>query len=411
MRIEPLARWCLALAIALAVLPAAHAQSSREAERKLERLKRELRDVAGERRKLEGQRGDASRQLRQSDEQVGTSTLALRHTETDLARQQAALADLARRRDALRKTLGAQRVELAGLLRAAYTIGDDAPLKLMLAQDRVADANRLLTYHRYVQAERARRIAALTAEMAGLEALEHEITEKQATLDASRAQQRTQLATLERDRKARAQTVAQLDARYRDRSSREQALGRDAKALERLLAQLRAAARRAAIEKAAADKAAARTSAQDSGAKPSVSSRKPVVVASAPAMRVGGLGWPLSGTLLAGFGGRMPDGRASTGLLIAAPIGTTVKAVGDGSVVFSEWMTGYGMILIIDHGNGTMSLYAHNDALLRNAGDQVKRGDAVASVGNSGGQGRPGLYFELRRDGHPIDPAAWLQKH
>ena len=82
----------------------------------------------------------------------------------------------------------------------------------------------------------------------------------------------------------------------------------------------------------------------------------------------------------------------------------------DGQVVFADWMTGYGMILIIDHGNGYMSLYAHNDGLLRDAGDTVKRGDAVANVGKSGGQEQPALYFELRRNGEPVDPRGWLQR-
>ena len=87
-------------------------------------------------------------------------------------------------------------------------------------------------------------------------------------------------------------------------------------------------------------------------------------------------------------------------MLIGAAAGTTVKAVADGTVVYADWMTGYGIILIIDHGNGYMSLYAHNDGLLKDAGDAVKRGDSVASVGTSGGQDSPALYFELRRNGH-----------
>src|SRR3546814_5347707 len=99
----------------------------------------------------------------------------------------------------------------------------------------------------------------------------------------------------------------------------------------------------------------------------------------------------------------------SAGVLIGAPAGTTVTAVADGTVVFSEWMTGYGLILIIDYGNGYMSLYAYNDALLKDAGAQVKCGDPVSSVGNSGGQGRPALYFELRRTGNPVNPGSWLQ--
>ena len=133
-------------------------------------------------------------------------------------------------------------------------------------------------------------------------------------------------------------------------------------------------------------------------------------MAAAPALRVGGLGWPVSGGLLAGYGGRLPDGRRSDGVLIAAAAGSAVKAVADGTVVFADWMTGYGNILIIDHGNGYMSLYAHNDGLLRDAGDAVKRGDAVASVGTSGGQDQPALYFELRRDGAPVNPSTWLTR-
>jgi septal ring factor EnvC (AmiA/AmiB activator) len=133
-------------------------------------------------------------------------------------------------------------------------------------------------------------------------------------------------------------------------------------------------------------------------------------VASATPIRVGGLGWPLAGNLLAGYGARLPDGRVSEGVLIGAASGTTVSAVADGKVVYADWMRGYGMLLIVDHGNGTMSLYANNDALLKPAGATVKRGDALARVGDSSGQGSPALYFELRRNGQPVDPRAWLTR-
>ena len=97
-------------------------------------------------------------------------------------------------------------------------------------------------------------------------------------------------------------------------------------------------------------------------------------------------------------------------MLIGASAGTPVKAVADGTVVFSDWMNGYGQILIIDHGNGYMSLYAHNEALLRDTGAQVRRGDTVASVGSSGSSGATALYFELRRNGDPVNPNTWLKK-
>jgi septal ring factor EnvC (AmiA/AmiB activator) len=277
----------------------------------------------------------------------------------------------------------------------------------------------MLAYHRYLQGDRAGRIASLGVELNALDEVERDIAARRAQLDATRRQQLAKVNALARDRKANAALTADLDKRYQDRSARAKALGQDARSLETLLANLRAAAaraeaarraeaRRVAAERAAEKKAAA---ARAPGSKPPPPAAVPrPTVANAPALKVGGLGWPLSGNLLARFGGRMPDGRASAGVLIGAPTGSTVTAVADGSVVFSEWMTGYGLILIIDHGNGYMSLYAHNESLLRDAGDKVRRGDAVAKVGTSGGQGTPALYFELRRNGQPVDPSSWLQR-
>ncbi|ROP73361.1 septal ring factor EnvC (AmiA/AmiB activator) [Stenotrophomonas rhizophila] len=411
-----------ALLLAVAVLGASPlaAQSSKEAERKLQKLRSELKGVAQERRNLEGQRGQASRQLREADEKVARTGRVLAQTETALQRETRAMNELQSKRDALQAGLEQQRTELASLLRAAYRIGNNAPLKLLLSQDRVADANRSLAYHRYLQRERAQRIQSLTADLTELQRVETEIVERRKALEGTRQQQKQQVATLADDRRERAETVATLDERYKDRSEREKALGQDAKALETLLANLRAAAaraeaerraaaRRAAAEKAAADKADRAAAA--SGTRPQQRATKtPPPVASAPAPKVGGLGWPLSGNLLARYGGKLPDGRTSSGVLIGAPAGSTITAVADGTVVFSDWMTGYGMILIVDHGNGYMSLYAHNDTLLRDAGATVKKGEAVAKVGNSGGQGVTALYFELRRNGQPVDPGSWLQR-
>ena len=392
-----------AVLLALAFAAGAHAQDSHDAERQLQKARGELKSVAAERRKLEGQRGDASRKLRQADEQVGGVQRALRNAETTLQRDSRTLAGLQVQRGQSRVDLDAKRQELARLLRAAQVAGSDAPLKAMLAQDRVAEAERLLTYQGYLQRGRVQRIRALTTELQRIDALEREITDRQAALDRDRKQQQSRLGELEQARKQRAGLLAGIDAQYKDRAGRERALGRDVKGLQKLLAQLRAAAARAARE-ARAD--AARRAATGKGK----TSAPPRAVASAPALRVGGLGWPVTGNLLAAYGGRLPDGRRSDGVLVAAAAGTSVKAVADGQVVFADWMTGYGMILIIDHGNGYMSLYAHNDGLLRDAGDTVKRGDAVASVGNSGGQEQPALYFELRRNGEPVDPRGWLQR-
>ncbi|MBH1641458.1 peptidoglycan DD-metalloendopeptidase family protein [Stenotrophomonas maltophilia] len=411
---------CLLLGLALALalpLPGA-AQTTRETERKLQKLRNELKGVAQERRQIEGQRGQASQQLREADEKVARSGRALAQTETALREQGRALAEAEQRRSTLQANLAQQHRELAGLLRAAYQLGNHAPLKLLLSQDTVADANRALAYHRYLQRERAQRITTLTADLKELEALQAQIAERKQKLQGAQQDQKQQAAALEADRRDRAKTVASLDERFKDQREKEQALGQDAKALETLLANLRAAAaraeaeRRAAARRAAAEKAAAERAARQAAAqgRPPPPTKVPPAVASAPAPKVGGLGWPLSGNLLARYGGKLPDGRTSSGVLIGAPAGSTVTAVADGTVVFSDWMTGYGMILIVDHGNGYMSLYAHNDTLLKDASARVSRGDAVAKVGNSGGQGVTALYFELRRGGQPVNPDSWLQR-
>lgn len=387
--------------------------SSRDAEKKLQQLRGELKGVTQERRQLEQQRAQARQQLREADQKVARSARAVAEAEAAIQREQQALAGLQQHKQQLQQGLARQRRQLSALLRSAYQLGSHAPLKLLLAQDTVAAANRELAYHRYLQRERARSISALTADLQALAGTEQQVVARSRELEQAREQQRQQAAALAQDRRQRASVLAELDSRYQDRSEREKALGQDARGLERVLANLRAAAARADAERRAAVRraeAAKSRPAEGGGSRGTPGKTPPRAVATAPAPKVGGLGWPLSGNLLARYGGRLPDGRRSNGVLIGAAAGSTITAVADGTVVFSDWMTGYGMILIVDHGNGYMSLYAHNDTLLKDAGARIKRGDAVARVGNSGGQGTPALYFELRRNGQPVDPGTWLQR-
>ena len=423
----------IAIALLLcACIGASSAQDKNSAEARLAEIRKELREVAAERRRLEGDRGQATRALRSADEQVGTTGRALRETETRLTGAQRALADLQRKRTTLDADRVARREELTRLLRAAYMQQRQTPLQALLSQDRVAEAQRALVYHRVLQRERSERIKVLGEELAALDRLQADISETQARLDAARGAQRTQLAQLERDRLKRAALVSTLDSAATDTAQRERTLGRDAAGLEQVLRRLRSAAAKAEAERRRAERAertaaanarkaersnatrgasgraSSKTATSKAGAT-SASTQRPTV-ASAASVQVGGLGWPLSGALLANFGGRMPDGRRSDGLLIAANAGAPVKAIADGTVVYGEWMTGYGLLLIVDHGGGTLSLYAHNDALLKDVGAAVRRGDAVATVGSSGGHGRPALYFELRRNGAPVNPAAMLRR-
>lgn len=415
---KPLPARVLALAagLGIALLTAAGrapAQDAGETERKLRQLRKELQQIGSERRQLEGQRGQASRAVREADEAVGRSTRALNDTRAAISREQAALGTLQQQREALAQSLVGQREVLAKLVRAAYMTGGDAPLKVMLSQDQVARSQRALAYYAALQRDRAARIRDISTRLAALQAVETEIGQKQAVLTAAQKRHQAELAEVARQRRQRAALLAQVDAKYRDKASREQALGQDARALERVLAQLRVAAARAARERAAADARARRAEAAQAK-RPAAGARSPAraapLIANAAPIAVGGAGWPLDGRLLAGFGGRMPDGSSSSGLLIGAAAGTPVRAVADGQVVFAEWMSGYGLLCIVDHGNGYLSLYAHNDALMKDVGSAVRKGENVGSVGNSGGQGQPALYFELRRSGRPVNPAVWLRR-
>ena len=184
--------WRAIALLALAMPGVASAQDQRDTEQRLQKVRSELKAVASERRQLEGARGDASRKLREADEQVGGVQRALRQTESTLQRDSASLAQMQAERTRLAGDLGAKQAELARLLRAAQLAGDDAPLKAMLAQDRLAEVERSLTYQGYLQRGRVQRIRALAAELQRIDVLEREIDARQSALARERRQQAVQ---------------------------------------------------------------------------------------------------------------------------------------------------------------------------------------------------------------------------
>jgi septal ring factor EnvC (AmiA/AmiB activator) len=372
----------LAAPLALAQGAPERARKEAAAEQQLEALRAQIKAIAVEQRALEGERGEATRGLREADATVSQAVRNLRRTEASIATQEQELQLLQEKQRVLEAGLGAQREALAVLVRSAYALGRHEQLKLLLAQDRMSDLARVLAYHRYFQADREQRINGLTAELRELAAVAQQVTDQQQILEAARQQQQTELTALEAQRSERATVLAALESQFKDSAARLAALGRDEKSVVRLLEQLRDAV--ADIPRQVED-------------------NRPF------ASRRGQLGRPLAGAALAGYGGRLPDGRTSDGLLIAGTAGAEVRAAAPGRVAFSDWLTGYGLLLILDHGDGWMSLYAFNDALLKDVGDWVRAGEPLATVGSSGGQGRPALYFELRRNGQPQDPKPWLK--
>ena len=384
-----LSRWAWVLAALLCATPAFADKKADAAARELAALRSRIQALAEEQRASERERGDAGRQLREADTEVARATRALRETEAALATEQAALDAALARQVGLEQGLAKQRAALAALLRSRFLRGEQSQLQLLLEQEKIGELARALAYHRYFERDRAQRMSALRTELEALAQVVVQVQAKRETLEQARTAQAAAVAALDTQRQARRQAVSALDKRFRDRSARLAALGRDEKATERLLRRLRAA-----MEK---------------------STRAPPVAASArragdTKIPAGSLALPLTGSVLAGFGGVMPDGHRSNGLLIAGAAGAEVRAVSPGRVAYADWLKGYGLLLIVDHGNGVMSLYAYNDTLLKAVGDAVRAGEAVATVGTSGGQARPALYFELRRGGQPVDPAGFLRR-
>jgi septal ring factor EnvC (AmiA/AmiB activator) len=379
---------------------AAAAQKAAEAQRELARTRAQIQAVADEQKRLEQERGSATTALREADAKVAGSQRTLAQLDADIVAKAAALEALQARKLEVEAGLGRQRAELAALVRSAYALGRHQELKLLLEQDRLGDLARVLAYHRYFERDRSGRIGRLDAQLQELATLQAQITAEREALVAARAARATELQELATQRRARGEMVAALDAKYRDRGARLKALGRDEKETKALLERLRKLM--AALQRPPPRPAA------KPGTRPGKPAPKPPVRgANIP---IGPLNLPLAGSILAGFGGTMPDGHASQGLLIAGGAGAPVHAVKAGRVAYADWLKGYGLLLILDHGGGWMSLYAFNDTLLKSAGDDVAAGESISTVGSSGGQGRPALYFELRRNGAPQDPAGWLRR-
>ena len=360
----------------------AHAAREAQAKHKLEQVRAQIKTLADAQRDTNARRNDAVAALRDQELKIAATAKQLRALDQQLAGQQAKLEDLLKRRNLLDAKLKDQRDALAALLRSAYAQGRGEELKLLLAQDSAADIARMLAYYRYFERARLDEIEDLLKNLDALAKLQDDIGTQTAALQKTRAEQAGQAMQLDTERSARRQALDRLDATLKSQKSRLAALGKDEKALLDLIAKLRDIF--ADIPQNLA------------GAEPFAAMR-------------GKLLWPLRGRIVERFGAGTGGGTASQGVLIAAKDGSEVRAVSHGRVVFADWLRGYGLLLIVDHGDGYLSLYGYNETLLEDVGDWVDAGTVIATSGDSGGRPTPGLYFELRYKGKAIDPMTWLR--
>ena len=290
---------------------------------------------------------------------------------------------LARQRAERERALASERTTLAAQLRAAYMIGQREPIEMFLNQRDPAEAGRMLSYYGYFGRARAAQIAVIQGHLQDIADLDAQLETEQERLVRLEAERKAEVSRLDQARLERGQVLAQLNVEARNRAAALQRLQREQAALEKLLRELRKAAQKFPTEK----------------------SRSPLDTVR------GKLPWPVKGKLVARFG----EARAGTvkwdGVLIEAERGSPVKAIHPGRVVYADWLAGLGRLLIIDHGDGYLSLYGHNENLYRAVGDRVAAGDTVASVGDTGGRGEPALYFEIRKGARPVDPAIWFRNN
>lgn len=361
---------------------AQRAAQEREAKQQLDGLRARIKELADARRVTTGEHAEATTALREQETAIAAAAKAVRALDDQLVAEQAGIDRLEGERATLARTLATQREALAELLRSAYALGRSEELKLLLQQEDVGAIARVLAYHRYFQRARIERIDGLLGDLEQLARLQDAIEAERATLAATRAQQEAEVARLQGQRAERATLMVSLEKELADQQARLAALGKDEKGLVDLLEKLR--------------DVFADIPRQLSGAEPFASLR-------------GRLPWPLQGKLRTGFGGSDEAGRKLSGLLIAGDTGTPVHAIARGRIAYADWLKGYGMLLIVDHGDGYMSLYGYNESLLKDVGDWVAAGETIAQSGASGGQQAPALYFELRHQGKPVDPKPWLR--
>ena len=389
----------LALSAALAGAPAQARQDKSQAEQaaakqKLSNLHQQLQALDKRQAATAARRDQLNAELAKQTTALAAAARALRETDAAIAAKQQQLQQLQQQRADLQQKLASQRAAIADLLRASYALGHGSDLRLLLDNEDVGRIARALVYSKYFQQDRLQKVQQLMAGLAQLQTLEQQITADQQALQVQRDQREKQSAQLAQQRAAQQKLAAAADATYQDQAQRLAALKQDEQSLNSLVARLQQQidqAMREAAERAAAQQAAAR---RHSKAPP------PVAVGGAGANIRGNLPWPASGEVHS-YG---------NGVLIRAPGGSEVRAVANGRVVYAGFLRGYGMLLILNHGNGWMSMYGNNEALLHNVGDAVKAGQAVGTASAPTGV-NTGVYFELRKNGQPVDPRSWLKSH
>ncbi|NMD53291.1 peptidoglycan DD-metalloendopeptidase family protein [Shewanella sp. DNRA4] len=316
--------------------------------------------------------------LRSDEEAIAAAAKKVNSTKNSLAQIDTKLAELKQRQEELETLKVSQQKTLSKQLSSAYLAGNHDYTKMMLNQQSPATIERMLAYYQYLNKARMNSINELKKTITELDEIKVSQTSKQKQLTKLMAEQHVQSKRLNQEQDQRQLTLKELQRTLNTKGAELEQLQIEEASLKRVVEQaLKAMRDNPSME--GFDK------------------------------QGGKLKWPTKGRVSASFGSPRSGQVVWKGTMLSAPEGQNIRAVSGGKVIYADWLKGFGMVMVIDHGKGYMSLYGHAQALLKSPGDMVKTGEAIALVGRSGGQTEPGLYFEIRYKGQAVDPAKYCR--
>lgn len=385
---------------------------------------------------------ELKKQLSKIQQEKSSAEQALKKTETEIGELEKQVNDLQQQEkkteqeldllDKQKKKLQSSRLEQQKLIaiqaRAAYQAGQQEPLRLLLNQQQPEKFSRNLTYYQYIGKARQQQINEFNETIRQITNISAQITEQQNNLAEQRASLLSKQESLKTLRQQRQQKVASLSQQQRKETRSLSTRQADQAALNKVLQTIETTLARQAQEAREAERKRQRLIAEqqrqqaeqllDKQPQPVAGKQPQSPMVSTAITHNGGkfstvrgkLPWPVNGRLIAHFGSARGDTRSKwDGVLISSQAGTQVRAIHPGRVVFADWLRGAGLLVIVDHGDGYLSLYGHNQSILSRPGDMVQTGQAISTVGNTGGQDQAALYFAIRQKGKPADPTQWCR--